>query len=134
MSLLSKPQPQWLKVHLHLPPLCLCASFPCPCSPEPPGTSLCHRELFRPSAQRIRQQQSVFFWSQRSPPLPAGSSKTRSNRQPAPGHHRSHEGKELPVLTVIIQPAQLITVFDHIWCFLHLACITASRVCFTGQV
>lgn len=68
--------------------------FPfCPSSPEPPGSSLCHRELFCPSAQCIGQQQSVFFWSQRPPPLPAGSTKTWSHRQPAPGHHWPHEGK-----------------------------------------
>lgn len=60
-------------------PLCLSST-------EPTG-SLSHRELFRTSAQRLRQQQSVFFWSQRPPPLPAGSTKTRSHRQPASGHH-----------------------------------------------
>lgn len=68
-----------------------------PSSPEPPGSSLCYRELFCPSAQRIRQQQSVFFWSQRPPPLPAGSTKTWSHRQPASSHHRPHEGKDVCV-------------------------------------
>ena len=66
----------------------------CPSSPEPPGSSLRHRELFCPSAQCIGQQQSVFFWSQRPPPLPAGSTKTWSYRQPASGQHRPHEGKD----------------------------------------
>lgn len=72
-----------------------CASPSCPSSPEPPGSSLQHRELFRPSAQHIREQQSVFFWSQRPPPLTAGSTKTRGHRQPVSGQHRPHEGKDL---------------------------------------
>lgn len=72
-----------------------------PSSPEPPGSSLCYRELFCPSAQRIRQQQSVFFWSQRPPPLPAGSTKTWSHRQPASSHHRPHEGKDVCVCVCV---------------------------------
>lgn len=69
--------------------------FPlCPSSYEPPGSSIRDRELFCSSAQRFRQQQSVFFWSQRPPPLPAGGTKTWSHRQPASGHHRPHEGKD----------------------------------------
>lgn len=77
---------------------------PCPFyanSPEPPGSSLCYRGLFRPSAQRIRQQQSVLFWSQRPPPLPAGSTKTWSHRQPASSHHRPHEGKDVCVCVFV---------------------------------
>lgn len=86
-----------LKIFFCLVSLCvwsLCTSPSCPSSPEPPGSSLQHRELFRPSAQHIREQQSVFFWSQRPPPLPAGSTKTRGHRQPVSGQHRPHEGKE----------------------------------------
>lgn len=68
--------------------------FPlCPGSYEPPGSSIRGRELFCSSAQHFRQQQSVFFWSQRPPSLPAGGTKTWSHRQPASGHHRPHEGK-----------------------------------------
>lgn len=77
---------------------------PCPFhanSPEPPGSSLCHRGLFCPSAQRIRQQQSVLFWSQRPPALPAGSTKTWSHRQPASSHHRPHEGKAARVCVCV---------------------------------
>lgn len=85
----------FLLIYLSLPQHRVCS-----CSPEPPGSSLCHRELFCPSAQRIRQQQSVFFWSQRPPHFPSGSTKTRSNRQPASGHHRPHEGKDDSCLCV----------------------------------
>lgn len=80
--------------------LCTCPS--CPISPEPPGSSLQHRRLFRPSAQHIREQQSVFFWSQRPPPLPAGSTKTRGHRQPVSGQHRPHEGKHLRYLKALL--------------------------------
>lgn len=70
--------------------------FPsCPGSPQSPGSSLQHRELFCPSAQHIRQQQSVFFGSQRPHTLTAGSTKTRGHRQPVSGQHRPHEGKDL---------------------------------------
>lgn len=64
---------------------CMCPFLSCPSSPESPGSSLQHRELFCPSAQHIRQQQSVFFGSQRAHTLTAGSTKTRGHRQPVSG-------------------------------------------------
>lgn len=76
------------------PSLPACAPS-CPSSHEPPGSSLQHGELFCPSAQHIRQQQSVFFWSQRPHRLTAGCTKTRGHRQPVSGQHRPHEGKDL---------------------------------------
>lgn len=91
---LNEPLIPSLKIFFCLLFLRVCGPS-CPSSPEPPGSSPQHRELFCPSAQHIRQQQSVFFWSQRLHPLTAGCTKTRGHRQPVSGQHRPHEGKDL---------------------------------------